>query len=145
MLYLSITQYIKVVPFSLHLICEWYVVRYGFKNGHQRIYVLKEVGLCAQSMLNILGSLICWRKGSHPRTLHPSTTTSLQHLQSKSWNLWNPYNGYPYHISQFEDQRREIHTTNKPAWNSPIEGSLLPLMRLLKRSLPSKRQEVPLP
>jgi hypothetical protein len=34
------------------LIFEWYVVMCGFKNGHQKYMCLKEIGLCAQHMLN---------------------------------------------------------------------------------------------
>ena len=34
-------------------IFEWCVVRYGCKNGHQKdIMCFKEIGLCAQNMLN---------------------------------------------------------------------------------------------
>ena len=34
-------------------IFEWCVVRYGCKNGHQKdIICVKEIGLCAQNILN---------------------------------------------------------------------------------------------
>jgi hypothetical protein len=36
---------------------EWYVVCCGFKNGHQKYTCLKEIGLHAQDMLSILGSI----------------------------------------------------------------------------------------
>ena len=38
-------------------IYEWYVVRCGSKNGHQNDMCLKEIGLHAQNMLTILGSM----------------------------------------------------------------------------------------
>ena len=34
---------------------EWDVVRCGSKNGHQNDTCLKELGLCAQNMLTIIG------------------------------------------------------------------------------------------
>ena len=39
-------------------IFEWHVVRWGSKNGHQKYMYLKEIGLRAQNMLTILGSLV---------------------------------------------------------------------------------------
>ena len=44
-------------------IFKWYVVRCGSKNGHQNDTWLKDIGLCAQNMLSILGSLINLFKG----------------------------------------------------------------------------------
>ena len=39
-------------------IFEWYVVRCGFKNRYQKgIMCLKEIGLRAQNMISILGSI----------------------------------------------------------------------------------------
>ena len=39
-------------------IFEWYVVRCGSKNGYQKgIMCLKEIGLRAQNMIIILGSI----------------------------------------------------------------------------------------
>ena len=37
---------------------ERYVVRCGSKNWHQIYMCLKEIGLCAQNMLIILGSIV---------------------------------------------------------------------------------------
>ena len=31
---------------------EWYLVMCGSKNGHQKYMCLKEIGLCAQHVLN---------------------------------------------------------------------------------------------
>jgi hypothetical protein len=40
-------------------ILEWYVVKCGFKNGHQRDMCLKEIqGLHAQNMIIILRSIV---------------------------------------------------------------------------------------
>ena len=38
-------------------IFEWYVVCCGFKNGRQKYTCLKEIGLHAQDMITILGSI----------------------------------------------------------------------------------------
>ena len=40
-------------------IFEWYVARCGSKSGHENgIMRLKEIELCAQDLLTILGSLV---------------------------------------------------------------------------------------
>ena len=51
------------VPYSniaiiLTPIFKWYVVRCGSKNRHQKHMHLKEIGLGAQTMLIILGSVV---------------------------------------------------------------------------------------
>ena len=35
-------------------LCEWYVVRCGFKNGYQEDICLKEIRLCVQNMITII-------------------------------------------------------------------------------------------
>ena len=40
------------------LIFEWCVVRRESKNGHQKDMCLKEIELCVQNMLTIIGSII---------------------------------------------------------------------------------------
>ena len=46
--------YLKPTP-----ICEWDVVRCGSKNGYQKdIMWLEEIGLCAQNLITILGSMV---------------------------------------------------------------------------------------
>ena len=35
----------------------WYMVRCGSKNGHQKDICLKQIGLCAQNMVTVLGSI----------------------------------------------------------------------------------------
>ena len=47
---------------------EWYVVRCGSKNGHQKDTRLKEIGLYAQNMLAILGSIVNMTGGSYMAT-----------------------------------------------------------------------------
>ena len=37
---------------------EWYVGRCGSKNGYQEDICLKEIGLCAKNMINIIGSTL---------------------------------------------------------------------------------------
>ena len=37
---------------------EWYVVRCSSKNGDQKDMCLKEIGLHAQNMITILGSIV---------------------------------------------------------------------------------------
>ena len=37
---------------------EWYVVGCGSKNGYQKDVCLKEIGLRAQNMITILGSIV---------------------------------------------------------------------------------------
>ena len=39
-------------------IFEWYVVRCGSKNWHQKDTYLQGIGLCAQNMLNSLGWIV---------------------------------------------------------------------------------------
>ena len=39
-------------------IFEWYVIRCGFKNGYQKDMYLIEIGLRAQNMIPILGSIV---------------------------------------------------------------------------------------
>ena len=39
-------------------VCEWYVVWCGFKNGYYKHVFLKEIGLLAQNMITILGSVV---------------------------------------------------------------------------------------
>jgi hypothetical protein len=39
------------------LIFEWYVVRCGSENGQQKYICSKQIGLCAQDMLAVLGSI----------------------------------------------------------------------------------------
>ena len=39
-------------------IFEWWVVRCEYKNNYQKHMCLKEVGLCAQILLAILGSIV---------------------------------------------------------------------------------------
>ena len=46
-------------------IFEWYVVRYGSKNGQQKDMFLKEIGLCAQVLLTILGSIVNTIRGAY--------------------------------------------------------------------------------
>ena len=36
---------------------EWCVVRYRFKNNHQKGMCSKEIGLCAQNLLDLLGPI----------------------------------------------------------------------------------------
>ena len=40
------------------LIFEWYVIRCGFKNGHQKDMCFKELGLCVQNMPTVLNSTV---------------------------------------------------------------------------------------
>jgi hypothetical protein len=40
------------------LIFEWHVVRCGSKNGLKKDVCLKEIGLCAQTILTILCSIL---------------------------------------------------------------------------------------
>ena len=49
----------------LTLIFEWYVIKCGSKNGHQKDTCLKEIGLSAQNMLTIVGSMINTNKGTY--------------------------------------------------------------------------------
>ena len=37
---------------------EWYVVRCGFKNGHIKDTCLEEIGLRAQNLIIIMGSIV---------------------------------------------------------------------------------------
>ena len=37
---------------------EWYVVRCGFKNGHQKDTCLTEIEPCVQKLLTLLGSAV---------------------------------------------------------------------------------------
>ena len=37
---------------------KWYVVMCGSKNGHKKYMYLKEIGLRAQYMMTILGSIV---------------------------------------------------------------------------------------
>ena len=43
-------------------IFEWYVVKYGSENQHQKDMRVIKIGLCAQNMLPILSSILnmCW-------------------------------------------------------------------------------------
>ena len=39
-------------------IVEWYVVKFESKNGHHKDVCLQDIGLRAQNMLIILGSIV---------------------------------------------------------------------------------------
>ena len=49
-------------------IFEWYVVRSGSKNGHQKDLCLKETRTCAQNMLTILSPIVNMIGGSYMTT-----------------------------------------------------------------------------
>ena len=44
---------------------EWYVVRCGSMNGYQKDTCLKEIELCAQNMLSILGLIVNINGGTY--------------------------------------------------------------------------------
>ena len=49
-------------------IFEWYVVRCGSKNGQQIYICSKQIGLCAQNMLTVLGSIVNMIAGTYMTT-----------------------------------------------------------------------------
>ena len=48
----------SVVYLNQTSIFEWYMVWCGFKNGYQNDMCLKEIGIHAQNMITILGSIV---------------------------------------------------------------------------------------
>ena len=56
-------------------IFEWYVVKYGSMNKYQKSSCLKEIGLHAQNMINVLGSTMGIRscKALHSTVLDIAT------------------------------------------------------------------------
>lgn len=44
--------------FELENYIEWCVVRHGFKNGHKRNMCSANIGLHAQDLLEILGTIV---------------------------------------------------------------------------------------
>ena len=55
----NVDAYISNIEIIWTLIFEWYVVRSGSKNGHQKgLMCLKEIGLRTQNMLTILQSIV---------------------------------------------------------------------------------------
>ena len=45
-----------IINWTLNI--EWHVVRCGYKIWHQKHMCLREIALCAQNMLIILGSIV---------------------------------------------------------------------------------------
>ena len=48
----------KILGVNWTPIFEGYVFRCGSKNGYQKVMCLKEIGLCAQSMITVLDSIV---------------------------------------------------------------------------------------
>jgi hypothetical protein len=48
----------SVVNLNQTSIFEWYMVWCGFKNGYQKDVSLKELGIHAQNMITIRGSIV---------------------------------------------------------------------------------------
>ena len=85
-------------------IFEWYMVRFGSKDGHQKDICLKEIGLRAQTIITVLGSVVNLLGGTY-MTIERARESSLWYWIRYSYELqklrgkWlRPWFGFSNHL-----------------------------------------------